>query len=147
MEKYLVASSGDTLDSKVSGRFGHSAYFLVVDPQTMEFEALSGIDPEDSGLNVGKFFNRGIKKVLAGNIGPSTFNEISSAGFEIYLCRNLKVSEAVKKVNNNEINPLEKPTLENSIHTASKEKFSLRGVNRGAGRGMRGRGFGRRNKF
>jgi len=46
MGKYLVASSGNTLDSKVSGRFGHSNYFLVVDPQTMEFEAFPGIQPE-----------------------------------------------------------------------------------------------------
>ena len=54
MEKYLVASSGNTLDSKVSGRFGHSGYFLIIDPQNMEFEAFKGVG-KDEDQNIGKF--------------------------------------------------------------------------------------------
>jgi predicted Fe-Mo cluster-binding NifX family protein len=144
MEKYLVASSGDNLESKVSGRFGHSAFFIMVDPNTMEYESFPGIDPKDSGLNVGKYFNRGVTKVLVGNIGPSTFNEITSAGFKIYLCRNLKVSEAVIKVKNDEIKPMDQPTLDDSIHSASQKKITGRGGGRGMGGGRMNRGFGRR---
>ena len=74
MEKYLVASSGDTLDSKVSGRLGHSGYFLVIDSQTMEFEAFPGIS-NDEYQHIGRFINLGIKKVIVGNIGPSAYSE------------------------------------------------------------------------
>lgn len=34
MANYLIASSGDNLDSKISGRFGHAKYYLIVHPQT-----------------------------------------------------------------------------------------------------------------
>ena len=53
MEKYLVASSGDTLDSKVSGRFGHSSYFLIIDPQTMEFKVFPGIGNDEYMQGIG----------------------------------------------------------------------------------------------
>ncbi|MBN2761966.1 MAG: hypothetical protein JXR41_02660, partial [Bacteroidales bacterium] len=88
MEKYLVASSGDTVDAKVSGRFGHAVFFLVVDPLTMEYKAFPGIQADESGLNIKQFITRDIKKVIVGNIGPSSFDEMVSSGFILYQCRN-----------------------------------------------------------
>jgi len=150
MEKYLVASTGDTLDSKVSGRFGHSNYFLVVDPQTMKFEAFSGIQADESAQSIKRFINSGIKKVIVGNIGPSTFYEIKSSGCKIHLCRNLQVFEAIKKVENGELEPLNEPTLPDSIHSARKDGESQRGGGRGMGGGQgsgMGGGRGRGNRY
>ena len=70
MGKYLVASSGNTLDSKVSGKFGHSGYFLIVDPVTMEYEAFPGVSNyEDQTIR--KYVDTDIKRVIVGNIGPA----------------------------------------------------------------------------
>ncbi len=146
MGKYLVASSGNTLDSKVSGRFGHSNYFLVVDPQTMEFEAFPGIQPDESGEIIQPFIqqyiNRGIEKVIVGNIGPSSFSEMRAAGFKIYLCRNMPILEAIKKVENGEVETLSTPTLPDSIHSARKSSEGGRGEMRGMGSG-KGMGEGK----
>jgi len=149
MKKYLVASSGDTLDSKVSKRFGHSGYFLIVDPGNMELEAVPGVGDEES-QPVGSFLNTGIKKVIVGNIGPSAYHEIISSGGAVYLCRNMSVLEAIKKVESGDVPPMEKPTLKDSIHTARKTggHFDGQGVGRGQGRGLqdgtgRGRGMGK----
>jgi predicted Fe-Mo cluster-binding NifX family protein len=149
MEKYLVASSGDTLDSKVSGRFGHSAYFLIIEPQTMEFNVFSGIGKDEYMQGIGKFVNLGIKKVITGNIGPSAYNEVISSGCRIYLCRNMSVREAIKKVENGDIPVLNEPTLKESIHSARKAgggyggRGEGRGIGRGLGLGSRdGRGMG-----
>lgn len=139
MEKYLVASIGNTLDSKVSGRFGHSNYYLVVDPRTMRFEVFPGIQANESGQNVKQFINTGIKKVIVGNIGPKTFYEITSSGFKIYLCRNMQVLEAIIKVETGEIETLNGPTLQNSIHLARKTGEGKRGA-MGGGKGI---GMGR----
>ena len=98
MENYLVASSGDTLDSKVSGRFGHSEYFLVVDPQTMKFETFPGISNDEYMPSIGKFVNLGIKKVIVGNIGPSAYNEVISSGCTVYLCRNYNIYVKTKPI-------------------------------------------------
>ena len=119
MEKYLVASSGDTLDSKVSGRFGHAVYFLIIDPFTMEFKVFPGVS-KDEVQNIGKFITPDVKKVITGNIGPSSYNEILSYGCKVYLCRNMSVNEAVRKVKNDEVPILKEPTLKNSIHSARK---------------------------
>jgi len=37
--KVAVTSQGDTLDSQVDPRFGRAAYILIVDTETLEFEA------------------------------------------------------------------------------------------------------------
>jgi predicted Fe-Mo cluster-binding NifX family protein len=151
MEKYLVASSGSTIDSKVSGRFGHAAYFLVVDPENMTFDAFPGIGNGEFQI-IGKFINLGINKVIVGNIGPSSYEELSSAGCKVYLCRNMTVLEAVKKVAKGDIPVLQEPTLKESIHSAHKGDIGSGGEgespgtgptgSRGQGRGMDG-GMGR----
>jgi len=146
MEKYLVASSGDTLDSKVSGRFGHSRYFIIIDPLTMEYEAFTGVSKNED-QNIGKFINPAVKKVLVGNIGPSSFNEVISYGCKVYLCRNMTVPEAIRKVRDGEVPVLKEPTLKDSIHSARKAGDSERGGGRGTGgrmgSGQRdGRGMG-----
>jgi predicted Fe-Mo cluster-binding NifX family protein len=136
MGKYLVASSGSTLNSKVSGRFGHAAYFLVVDPENMEFDAFPGVGNGEFQI-IGRFINMNVKKVIVGNIGPSAFEELSSAGCKVYLCRNMPVIEAVKKVAKGDIPVLQEPTLKDSIHSARKagSGFGGRGESFGTGKG------------
>jgi predicted Fe-Mo cluster-binding NifX family protein len=134
MKKYLVASSGDTLDSKVSGRFGHSPYFLVINPQTMEFKVFQGIGKDEYMQGIGKYVNMGIKNVIVGNIGPSAYNEVTASGCSVYICRNMPVREAIKKVENGDVPELKEPTIKESIHSARKA---------GGGRGGRGEGFGK----
>jgi predicted Fe-Mo cluster-binding NifX family protein len=151
MEKYLVASSGDTLNSKVSGRFGHSGYFMIIDPQNMEFEAFTGVS-KDEDQNIGKFITPAVKKVIVGNIGPSSYSEVLSYGCKVYLCRNMSVNEAVRKVKNDEVPVLKEPTIKESIHSARKagDGYSGQGEGRGTGKGLgsglrdgSGRGMGR----
>ena len=151
MEKYLVASSGDTLDSKVSGRFGHSGYFLLIDPLTMEYKAFTGVS-KDEDQNIGKFITPAVKKVIVGNIGPSSYSEVLSFGCKVYLCRNMFVNEAVRKVKNDEVPILKEPTIKESIHSSRKagDGYGGQGEGRGTGKGLgsgtrdgSGRGMGR----
>jgi predicted Fe-Mo cluster-binding NifX family protein len=158
MEKYLVASSGDTLDSKVSGRFGHSGYFLIVNPLTMEYEVYSGVTTYEH-QSIRRFIAPDIKKIIVGNIGPSMYQETVAYGCKIFLCRNMLVSEAIKKVENGEVQELKNPTLKDSIHSGrkagteheDKEKRRETGIGQGrrheddSGRSMgRGKGLDRR---
>jgi predicted Fe-Mo cluster-binding NifX family protein len=135
MEKYLVASSGDSLNSKVSGRFGHSGYFMIIDPQNMEFEAFTGVS-KDEDQNIGKFITPAVKKVIVGNIGPSSYSEVLSYGCKVYLCRNMSVNEAVRKVKNDEVPVLKEPTIKESIHSARKTGYNYGGRGKGSIGGM-----------
>ena len=144
MAKYLVSSAGDQLDSKISGRFGHAKYFIVIDPQTMEYEAFPGVEPDQEKPDIGQFMKQGISKVIVGNIGPSAFNETTDYGLKVYLCRKMNVREATSKVYNNEISPMQEPTLKESLHSPRKSEGNVsgRGIGRGIGLG-RGSGKGR----
>ena len=148
MEKYLVASTGDQLDSKISGRFGHAKYFIVIDPQTMDYEAHPGAEPNQEKPDIGQFMKQGTSKVIVGNIGPSAFNEATGYGLKVYLYRKMTVREATNKVYNNEISPIQEPTLKESLHSPRKAdgNDSVRGTGRGMGLGKstgKGRGKGR----
>lgn len=142
MEKYLIASSGDNLDSKISARFGHAACFILVDPQSMEYEVYPGVSANEKSPSLARFINLGITKILCGNIGPSTFSEAQANRMNVYLCRKMSVREAVTKVANEEISPLDEPTLKQSIHSAQKN----RGEGRGLGRIFKSRGNRRSGK-
>ncbi|MBN2812997.1 MAG: hypothetical protein JXQ80_02910 [Bacteroidales bacterium] len=155
MEKILVASSGNTLDAKVSGRFGHAAYFLAVNPETMEYEAFQGVAKDKSPV-LRRYIHTGIDKVIVGNIGPANYDELRAYGCNVYLCRNMQVDEAVDKVYHGEIQPMDTPTLKDSIHSARQatqgdsggslgrkiEDGFRRIFGRAGGRGM-GSGMGR----
>jgi len=144
MEKYLVASSGDTLESKVSGRFGHSGYFLIVNPTTMDYKAFPGVSNyEDQTIHT--YMGSDITKVIVGNIGPSLFNEVTAYGCKVYLCRNMPVPEAIKKVKNGEIPVLNEPTLKQSIHSARKTGYNYGGHGKGSN-GKMGQKSGSRGK-
>ena len=133
MEKYLVASSGNTLDSKVSGRFGHSGYFLIVDPVTMEYEAFPGVSNyEDQTIR--KYVDTDIKRVIVGNIGPAMYNELTARGCKVYMCRNMSVPEAIKKIKNGDIQVLKEPTIKESIHSARKTGYNYGGRGKGKGK-------------
>lgn len=135
MEKYLVASSGNTLDSKVSGRFGHSGYFLIVDPVTMEYEAFPGVSNyEDQTIR--KYVDTDIKRVIVGNIGPAMYNEVTARGCKVYMCRNMPVPEAIKKIKNGDIPVLKEPTIKESIHSARKTGYNYGGRGKGSIGGM-----------
>ena len=141
MVKYLVASSGDHLDSKISGRFGHAKYFIVIDPQSMNYEVFPGVQPKEKMPGIESFMKFGINKVIVGNMGPSAFNKATRYGLSVYLCRQMTIREAVKKVHNEEIPPLKEPTLKESIHSPRKDSGKENELDKGRGMGLgRGRG-------
>jgi len=84
--KIAITSSGDNLDSQMDPRFGRCQYFLIVDPDTMDFEAMLNESAMASGGAVIQaaqtIVNVGINAVITGNVGPNAFEVLSAAGIE-----------------------------------------------------------------
>ena len=114
--KYLVAATAASLDAKVHKRFGHADVFLVVDSETFEFTAVKGVGHEEPHHGIGRFDGKGIKRVIVGNIGPEAFKNVQAVGWDVYLCHNMTVREAIEKVQSGKLSPLEAPTMKHSIH-------------------------------
>jgi len=96
--KICITSSGNNLDSNIDLRFGRCLFFLIVDTETLEFEAIENAYLEatgGAGVQAGQLMiNKKVKVVLTGHVGPNAFQVLSSAGIEILTV----ISGTVKEV-------------------------------------------------
>ncbi len=85
--KAAITASGRTLDANVDPRFGRCAYFLIVETDTMEFEA---IENANAALNQGAGIQsaqlaaqKNVRLVLTGHCGPKAHEALAAAGIEM----------------------------------------------------------------
>lgn len=105
MDKVAVTCDAPSLDAQVDPRFGRAAGFLIVDPETMEFEYIdngsSQVMAQGAGIQAAEnISNSGAKVLLTGYVGPKAFQGLSAAGVKI--CQNLDsmtVRQAIEKFN------------------------------------------------
>lgn len=102
--KIAVTSKGDSLDSEVDPRFGRAAYIIIVDTDTMEFEALDNSKNANSfkgaGIQAGTMVSEKKAKVLlTGFCGPNAFKTLDAANIKVANDAAGTVREAVKAFN------------------------------------------------
>ncbi len=99
--KIAVTSVGRTMDAQVDPRFGRAACFVVVDTQSMEFQAV-----EDSNVDAGGgagisavkvVIDAGAKAVLTGNCGPNAERTLRAGNVKLYTGVTGTVAEAVEQ--------------------------------------------------
>jgi len=98
--KIAVSATGPTLDAEVDPRFGRCQYFIIADPETMEFEAIensSAMAAGGAGISTGQMIaGKGVEVVLTGNCGPNAYQVLSAAGLQVITGVSGKVSEAIQ---------------------------------------------------
>jgi len=113
--KICVTSEGKTLDSKVDSRFGRCQYFVFVDTDTSEFEAIENPNMQFSGgagIQSGQLMmSKSVKAVLTGNVGPNAFQTLQAGGIKIYTGLSGKVQDAVEKYKSGTLKPTENPSV------------------------------------
>ena len=106
--KIAVTSQGDTLESQLDPRFGRAAYIIIVDTQTLEFEAL------DNSTNKNSFKGAGIQAaamisdkeaevLLTGFCGPNAFETLEAAGVKVANDQTGKITDVIEKFNQGNI--------------------------------------------
>ena len=69
--KIAISASGPSLDAEVDPRFGRCQYLIIVDPDTMEFEAVensNAMAAGGAGIATGQMIaEKGVNVVLTGN--------------------------------------------------------------------------------
>ena len=85
--RIAVSSSGPTLDEQVDPRFGRCAYFVVVDPSTMVFEAVENSSisaAQGAGIATAQMIaGKGVEAVLTGNCGPNAYQALEAAHVKV----------------------------------------------------------------
>ena len=153
--KIAISATGSTLDAEVDPRFGRCQYFIIADPETMEFEATNNDSASASGgagISAAQMIvKKGVEAVLTGNCGPNAHQVLSPAGIKVIT----GISGKIKDV----INDYRAGKLTASAQANVPDHFGMGGgsgmgrgggMGRGMGGGMGkggGRGMGRRTSM
>ncbi len=143
--KIAVSSTGQTLDSNVESRFGRCPYYLIVNPATLEFEAVANASAEQGGgagiQSAQLIAENGASVVLTGNCGPNALRVFDKAGIQVITNVSGTVSQVVQQFSAGSLKST--PQDQTSPRLAGKTGRGM-GGGRGLGGGGRGMGGGRR---
>lgn len=113
------------MESQVSKRFGHAAYYIFYDSDTNSFESFAN---EEEGHNqeiMEKFLGMGTETFIVGNIGPNAFEMINTPRSNVYLARKMTVKEAIDNLLNGNLERLNEPTAKRSINHGKKHSHGV----------------------
>ena len=131
--KICVSAVANSLDAQLDPRFGRCPYFVIVDSESMQFEAISNVASSatgGAGIQAAQTIaGKGVTVLITGNVGPNAFQALSAAGIRIVTGAFGTVKEVIEKYKRGELKETGAPTV---------------GGHFGMGMGMgRGRGGGR----
>jgi predicted Fe-Mo cluster-binding NifX family protein len=144
--KIAISATGDNLDAEVDPRFGRCPYFIIIDPETMQFEAVANESAAASGgagiAAAQMVVAKGVEAVLTGSCGPNATQVLSAAGVKIVTGVSGRVKDAVQGYKTGKLK-----TAPPEVGPGMGQGFGPGmgrggGMGRGIGRGM-GRGGGR----
>ena len=128
--RICVSASANSLDAPVDPRFGRCPYFVIVDSETMQFEAVPNLASGavgGAGIQAAQIIaSKGAKVVITGNVGPKAFQALSAAGIKIITGAYGTVREVVEKYKRGELKETNAPTVGGHF-----------GMGMGGGRGWR----------
>mgnify|MGYP006281427439 FL=1 len=132
--KIGISATGPDLEAQVEPRFGRCPYFLIVDPQSLDFEALenpSTASMGGAGIQSAQLMSdKGVSTVLTGNCGPNAFRTFEAANIHVVTGVSGPVRQAVEQFQSGALEP-----------SGSANVASHSGMGGGSGRG-RGLGIG-----
>lgn len=115
--RLAVTATGKDLEAKIDPRFGRAAYFVVVDPETMAFEAVSNSQsldlPQGAGIQAGQTIVKNkVDVLISGNCGPKAFKVLQNAGIKIFIGASGSVKDAIQQYKNGELKQAENANVE-----------------------------------
>lgn len=149
--KIAVTSTGPTLDDSVEVRFGRCEYFLIIDPDTLDFEAIQNPNIAlggGAGIQSAQLMaNKGVEVVLTGNCGPNAFQTFGAAGILVITGVAGQVKQAVEMYKSGKLANAETPSVQSHFGMGGGRgrgggMGGGRGGGMGGGKGGSGRGFG-----
>ncbi|MCK4932757.1 MAG: NifB/NifX family molybdenum-iron cluster-binding protein, partial [Candidatus Aminicenantes bacterium] len=97
--KIFVTAQGKDLEADIDPRFGRAEYFLVVDPETMDFEVLE--NPNKNAVQGGGIQSaqlaaeKNASVVITGQCGPNAERVLNSSGIQMITGAHGKAKDAL----------------------------------------------------
>ena len=120
--KIAVSATENHLNAPVDPRFGRAAYFIFVNPETLESEIVPNSNVDGYGgvgvQSAQLIIERGAQAVITGSCGPNAFQVLEAGGIAIYEGEQGTVKEVVEKFNKNQLVPASIPTGQKITRTS-----------------------------
>ena len=140
--KIAISATGADLNAQVDPRLGRCQYFIIVDPETMEFEGIQNPSvgaTHGAGIQTAQLIaNKSATVVLTGNCGPNAFQTLSASGIQVIVGVSGKINEVIEKYKKGEFQSTDQASVSSHFGTGGSPSF---GTGMGGGRGM-GQGGG-----
>jgi len=86
----VVSATSNSIDAEIDPRFGRAAFFLLVDPETLDFQAVENVQnlqaAQGAGIQSATLVARHKPAaVLTGNCGPKAFQTLQAAGIQVII--------------------------------------------------------------
>jgi predicted Fe-Mo cluster-binding NifX family protein len=99
--KICITSQGKDLHADVDPRFGRAKYFLIVEPDSMEFEVIENPNAEaahGAGIQTAQLISsKNVRIILTGKCGPNAQKVLQSSGIKVITDVSGKIEEALIK--------------------------------------------------
>jgi predicted Fe-Mo cluster-binding NifX family protein len=130
--KVGISAVGSTLDAEIDPRFGRCPYFIIVDPDTMEFEAIENSGGSASGgagiATAQAVAAKGVGVLITGNCGPNAYQVLAASSIKVITGISGKVRDAVQNYKSGKLQAVNQPN-------ADAHSGMGRGMGGGGGRG------------
>jgi predicted Fe-Mo cluster-binding NifX family protein len=113
--KIAVTTTAPNLDADIDPRFGRCRYFVIADPDTMEYEAI-----ENTGATAGggagiataqTIAGKNVEAVLTGNCGPNAYQALSAANIKVVTGVSGKVRDAIQQYKSGNLKAVSQPNV------------------------------------
>jgi len=82
-----ITATGPALDADIDPRFGRCQYFVIVDLETGQFEAIANSGTMAGGgagvATAQMIAGKGVEAVITGNCGPNAYQVLSVVGIKV----------------------------------------------------------------
>ena len=139
--KIAVTATGPLLDDQVEARFGRTPYYLFIDTETMEFEAIQNPNVAaggGAGIHSAQLMSEhGVKYVLTGNCGPNASQVFGAAGIQVIVGVSGTIRQAVERFKAGAFSASDQPNVASHFGIGGGQGMGGgRGMGMGGGRGM-----------
>jgi len=123
--KIIVTAVSSSLDAQVDPRFGRGAFFLIVDTETMQWEAFPnpGVNAAGGAGTMAAQFaaEKKANAVISGDFGPNASHALTAAGILMFLYKgNGSVRDAVELFKTGDLQQVNAPTAGVTRHSPAE---------------------------
>ena len=114
--KIAITSRGEDLDAEMDQRFGRCQYFVLVDSETMEFQAhenKAAMERGGAGPQAAKaILDMGAEVLITGNLGPNAYMALHASGIKGFIGASGTVKDALEQYKKGELELAEAPNVD-----------------------------------